>query len=177
VLLRILGILVLVVGVILAVAAAKPARLKVERSIAIDAPAAKVFGLVNDFHNWKQWAPGDKDDPTSNRTYSGAGAGVGAVSNWRGNGNTNSARMEITGGAQDAQVIVTVDFSAPFVARNMNTFWIKAAGASGPTKVTWNFDGQNVFMMKVMGVFMNMDHFMGQHFEQGLQNLKTAAEK
>ena len=32
-------------------------------------------------------------------------------------------------------------------------------------------------MLRVMSIFMNMDHFMGQHFEQGLQNLKTAAEK
>jgi len=32
-------------------------------------------------------------------------------------------------------------------------------------------------MLKVMSVFMNMDRFMGKHFEQGLANLKAAAEK
>jgi carbon monoxide dehydrogenase subunit G len=175
--LRILVAVLIVVGVILALAAAKPPRLKIERSIVIDAGPEKIYGLVNDFHNWKLWAPGDKDDPTSNRTYSGAESGVGAVSTWRGNGNTSVARMEITGGAADAQVLVTVDFTAPFVAHNVNTFWIKSASGAGPTKVTWNFDGQDVFMMKVMGVFVNMDKMLGKHFEDGLANLKVAAEK
>jgi hypothetical protein len=41
------------------------------------------------------------------------------------------------------------------------------------TKVTWSFDGSNVYMMKVMGLFMNMDHLMGKHFEDGLANLKA----
>jgi carbon monoxide dehydrogenase subunit G len=171
-----LGILVIVVLAILALATTRPPRLKIERSIVIDAPPSKIYGLVNDFHSWKQWAPGDKDDVTSNRTYSGAVSGVGAVSTWRGNGNTSVARMEITGGATDAQVIVTVDFTAPFVARNVNTFTFEA-GAGGATRVTWDFDGQNVYMMKVMGLFTNMDKMMGKHFEDGLGNLKVAAEK
>ena len=37
--------------------------------------------------------------------------------------------------------------------------------------------GTNVYMMKVMSIFTNMDHFMGKHFEAGLTNLKAAAEK
>jgi uncharacterized protein YndB with AHSA1/START domain len=176
----VLGILVVVVGVILAVAAARPPRLRIERSVVIDAPPAKVFALVDDFHNWRQWAPGDKDDPTSNRTYSGAEAGVGAVSNWRGNGNTNSARMEITEAVPDTKVVVAVDFAAPFVAHNVNTFTFADGGGvvgNSKTKVTWDFDGENVYMMKVMGVFTNMDRMMGKHFEDGLANLKVAAEK
>ena len=32
-------------------------------------------------------------------------------------------------------------------------------------------------MMKVMSVFTDMDRMMGKHFEEGLQNLKTVAEK
>jgi hypothetical protein len=32
-------------------------------------------------------------------------------------------------------------------------------------------------MMKLMSVFMNMNHTMGQHFETGLANLKAAAEQ
>jgi len=37
--------------------------------------------------------------------------------------------------------------------------------------------GTNVYMMKLMSVFMNMDRVMGKHFETGLANLKTAAEQ
>jgi hypothetical protein len=32
-------------------------------------------------------------------------------------------------------------------------------------------------MMRVMSVFVNMDHFMGKHFEEGLANLRAAAER
>ena len=176
-LLRIVFVVAFLLLAVLGLAALKPPRLKIERSVVINAPVDKVYGLVNDFHNWKEWAPGDKDDPTIQRSYSGAASGVGAASDWQGRGSTGAGHMAITGGAQDAQVEVTVDFARPFVAHNVNTFWIKAAAASGPTKVTWNFDGQNVYMLKLMGLFMNMDHFMGRHFEQGLQNLKAAAEK
>jgi uncharacterized protein YndB with AHSA1/START domain len=174
--LRILLGLVVLVALILGFAATRPPRLRISRSVEIAAPAARVFGLVDDFHEWRAWAPGDKDDPTSNRTYSGAAAGVGAVSTWRGNGNTSVARMEITEAAPDSRVVVTVDFSAPFVARNVNTFSFEP-GAGGRTRVTWDFDGENVYMMKVMGIFTNMDRMMGKHFEAGLDNLKVAAEK
>jgi hypothetical protein len=36
--------------------------------------------------------------------------------------------------------------------------------------------GPNLFMMKLMTVFRNMDKMMGQHFEDGLHNLKNIAE-
>jgi hypothetical protein len=48
-----------------------------------------------------------------------------------------------------------------------------APASAESTEVTWSFDGTNVFMLRVMSIFMNMDRSMGQHFEQGLQNLKN----
>ena len=36
--------------------------------------------------------------------------------------------------------------------------------------------GTNVFMAKVMSVFVNMDRMLGAHFEAGLRDLKAAAE-
>lgn len=37
--------------------------------------------------------------------------------------------------------------------------------------------GTIVYLMKVMGLFVNMDRSMGEHFETGLRNLKAAAEQ
>ena len=37
--------------------------------------------------------------------------------------------------------------------------------------------GPNLFMTKLMGVFMSMDKMVGKDFERGLANLKQAAEK
>ena len=48
---------------------------------------------------------------------------------------------------------------------------------SGPaTKVTWTMQGSNLYVMKVMSIFVNMDRVMGKHFQSGLNHLKKAAE-
>ncbi len=44
------------------------------------------------------------------------------------------------------------------------------------TKVIWTMQGSNLYVMKVMSIFVNMDRVMGKHFESGLNNLKKAAE-
>jgi hypothetical protein len=44
------------------------------------------------------------------------------------------------------------------------------------TRVTWTMKGPNLFMMKIMSIFVNMDRMMGKHFETGLNNLKKVAE-
>jgi Polyketide cyclase / dehydrase and lipid transport len=187
VILRIVFIVALALLAVLGFAATKPKTIHLQRSIVIHAPAQKIFALIDDFHNWKAWAPGDKDDPAMQRTYSGPASGPGATSDWRGSGSTGAGRMAITESAPSSRVTVTVDFARPFVAHNVNVFTLEApsttgGAAGGPgsaesTNVTWSFDGTNVFLLKVMSVFMNMDRFMGTHFERGLANLKAAAEK
>jgi hypothetical protein len=37
--------------------------------------------------------------------------------------------------------------------------------------------GPNLYVMKLMSIFTNMDRMMGHHFESGLINLKAAAER
>ncbi len=49
-------IAILVAGVLL-FAATKPGSFRIQRSMSIQAPPEKVFALINDFHNWKLWAP------------------------------------------------------------------------------------------------------------------------
>jgi uncharacterized protein YndB with AHSA1/START domain len=180
--LKILSVLAILVLAVLAYATTRPDRIHLQRSILIAAPPETIFPLLDDFHNWKAWAPGDKDDRTMARTYSGAARGMGATSEWRGSGSTGAGRMAITDEVPHTRVVVTVDFARPFVAHNINTFTLEQVGPgtlTSPqlTKVTWSFDGSNVYLMRVMGVFVNLDHFMGKHFEDGLANLRAAAEK
>ena len=42
---------------------------------------------------------------------------------------------------------------------------------------TWTMLGRILYMMKVMGIFVNMDKAMDKHFEAGLRNLKSIAER
>jgi hypothetical protein len=82
--------------------------------------------------------------------------------------------MLITDSMPLTRISIQVDWEKPFVARNINEFVLKANG--GPTIVTWSMQGPNLYVMRVMGIFVNMDRMMGKHFEAGLANLKSAAE-
>lgn len=172
---RILIWIAVIVALLLVDAAVKPDTLRIERSVEIAAPSAKVFALLNDFHAWPQWLPQDKNDPSMVRTYSGSASGVGAVTEWSGKGETGAGRMQIAQSTPDTLLVMPAQWTRPFAASNTNTF-ILAPTATG-TRVTWKWEGQNVYVLKLMSLFVNPDKQMGPHFDAGLANLKTAAEK
>jgi uncharacterized protein YndB with AHSA1/START domain len=171
--LRIVLIVAVVIAAVLVFAATRPNTFRVYRSLTINAPPERIFPLINDLHNWPRWAPQDRDDPTMKRTYSGAASGTDAVSDWAGKGSAGKGQMTIIDSTPLRRVVVKVDFVKPFVARNVNEFTLEP-GAS--TRITWTMQGSNLYFMKLLGIFVNMDRMMGKHFESGLQNLKRAAE-
>jgi uncharacterized protein YndB with AHSA1/START domain len=172
---RILIIVAVVIAAVLAFAASKPKTFHVQRSITIKAPAERIFALINDFHNWSGWAPQDKEDPTMRRTYSGAANGKGAASEWTSSGSAGRGRMAITESVPPRLISIKVDFVKPFEAHNINEFTLEPEG--GLTRITWTMDGTNLYIMRLMSIFVNMDSVVGKHFESGLNNLKSAAEQ
>ena len=168
------GVLV-AVAAILILAATKPDTFRIERSVTIQASAERIFPLINDFHNWSEWAPQDREDPSIKRSYSGPASGVGAASEWTSNGRAGSGKMSITESVPASRVVIDVHFVKPFAAHNVNVFALEPAGAA--TKVTWSMEGTNLYFMKLMSVFSSMDRMMGGHFESGLRDLKAAAER
>jgi uncharacterized protein YndB with AHSA1/START domain len=173
--LKTLLVVAVLILAVLAFAATRPDSFQIQRTIVIQAPAVKVFALVDDFHQWNRWAPQDREDATMRRTFAGADRGTGAISNWQGNGSAGKGRMEITEAVAPTHVTVQTDFVKPPVAHNINDFAFEPAGDQ--TRVTWTMRGSNLYMMKVMSLFVNMDRMMGKHFETGLANLKAEAEK
>jgi hypothetical protein len=165
---------VLAVGVVLLVAAAKDDTFSIQRVTRIAAAPESVFALLEDLRAWASWSSHGQSDPTMKRAYTGAAKGRGAVSEWESSGRAGKGRMEITECAPVRQVTVVVDWVKPFKAHNVNEFSLEADGAL--TAVTWAMHGTNVYAMKVMGLFANMDRVMGNHFETGLANLKRVAE-
>jgi uncharacterized protein YndB with AHSA1/START domain len=171
---HILTILLIVVAALLVYAAVRPNSFRVQRAIAIKAPAERIFAQINDFHNWPAWSPYEKLDPAMTRKLSGAEAGQGAVYEWSGNSKAGQGRMEITATTPPSQIDIKLDFTRPFVAHNRVTFAMKAAGDS--TATSWIMEGPSPYMAKLMGIFMNMDKLVGRDFERGLANLKAIAE-
>ena len=77
---KIIAIVVAVlVAAVLGFALTKPDSFNVQRTTRINAPAEKIFPLINDFHSWASWSPWEKLDPAMRRTNSGAAMGQGAV--------------------------------------------------------------------------------------------------
>src|ERR1700688_1529892 len=114
-----IAIVVVITGIVV-FADTKPNTIEVTRSITIQAPAEKIFPLIDDFHHWPGWAPQDKEDPTMKRIYSGEESVAGAISDWQGTGNAGKGRMTITESTAPNKVLVRVDFVRPFVAHNVN---------------------------------------------------------
>jgi len=174
-LITILIVLVLIIGGFLIYAATRSDTFQVQRAATINAPPQKVFPLVSDFHNWPLWSPWEKLDPAMKKTISGSPSGKGAVYEWEGNSKAGKGRMEIVDAVPPSRVDIKLDFEKPF--RSNNRTEITLAPEAAATRVTWTMTGPSAFMMKVMGIFMNMDTMIGKDFEAGLASMKAIAEK
>ena len=173
-----LGTIAIVAGVLLAIllgyAATRPDRFRVQRSLSVQAPADRIFGLINDFHKWASWSPYEKLDPTMTKTFSGAESGTGAAYAWSGNSKAGEGRMEILSTVPPSKITIKLDFLKPFEGHNTAEFTMEPSG--GATKVTWAMFGPQKFMFKLMSIFMSMDKLVGKDFEQGVANIKGLAE-
>ena len=171
-----IAIFVLVVIVtLLVIAATKPNSFRVERSITIHASPERVFSFINNLHSWDAWSGDNQGDGTVQKIFSGPASGTGAMAEWHGSGRTGAAKMIITESVVPSKVSVKVDWIKPFEAHNLNEFTIYDQG--GETKVVWSIQASNLYAMKVIGIFVNMESAFGKHMESGLKNLKSVAEK
>jgi Polyketide cyclase / dehydrase and lipid transport len=174
ILLGILVVVVVLVVVFVCVVALQPSHYHIERSATMNAPAAMVFAQVNDFHKWDAWSPWAKLDPTMKQSYEGAPAGTGAVYSWVGNSQVGEGRMTITDSHPSDLVKIKLEFIKPWAATNATNFSFRPQG--NQTAVTWTMDGDNNFVGKAFGLFMNMDKMIGADFEKGLAQMKSVAE-
>lgn len=167
-------VLLLVAGLLI-YAATKPDAFRIERTTTIKAPPAKVFALINDFHQWEAWSPWEKIDPAIKRTYRGPKNGIGAVYEWAGNKEIGQGRMEIVESVPSSKMSLKLDFVTPFEAHNFVDFTLVPQGDS--TVVTQAMYGPSPYISKLMTTFFSMDKMVGSKYEEGLSNLKNLAEK
>jgi hypothetical protein len=161
------------IGAFVGVVATRPSRFHVERSARLDAPPSVVFPLINDFRRWPSWSPWEQLDPAMKREYSGSAQGTGAMYDWSGNDDVGVGSMRITDSQAPTSVTIALEFKEPWQATNTTRFSV-APEAAGST-VTWGMEGENSFMFKAVGLFMNMDEMVGKDFEAGLANLQRVA--
>ncbi|MDE2383606.1 MAG: SRPBCC family protein [Alphaproteobacteria bacterium] len=165
----------LIVAFVLIYGSAQPSAFSVVREADIKASPAEVFAQINDFHHWSAWSPWEKLDPAMQRSFSGASSGVGAKYSWVGNKKVGEGNMEITASEPARRMQLDLHFIKPFQADNVTEFTLSPA--TGGTHVKWEMRGHKPFMMRVMGLVMDMDKMVGKDFEAGLANLRAQVEK
>lgn len=165
---------ILFIVAILLYAFSRPAVFKVSRQLMIAASAEAVFTEINDFNRWRVWSPWEVKDPNMQRNISGASLGVGTVYEWHGNKNVGQGRMEILESIPHSKICIQLNFIKPFTCQNTAEFTFTSDAAG--TLVNWDMYGPQLFISKLMGIFVDMDKMVGGDFETGLSNLKQLVE-
>lgn len=171
---KLLIAIVLLVLVFVAFIATRPAHFHIERSASIAASPETIYPHLADFHQWEAWSPWEKLDSTMVKTMTGEPMAVGSDYHWAGTGEVGEGRMTLTAAQPPHSLTIKLDFIKPFEATNTTLFTLDPEGEG--TKVAWIMEGENGFMAKAMGLFMNMDQMVGGDFEKGLSALKQVTE-
>jgi hypothetical protein len=161
--------LITLIAILLIVVALRPSEFRVERSATLSASPAALFEQVNDHHKFTLWNPFMKVDPNVKTTYSGPGAGIGAVCSWDGNNKIGAGSATIVESKPDELIRQRMDWKRPMKGTSTVEFTFKPAGEN--TVVTWAMYGKNGFMGKIVSLFLDCEKMVGPQFEQGLANL------
>jgi hypothetical protein len=169
-----LGIGAAAVALPLAIAAYRPDTFHVQRSVVVDAPAARLQPLISDMHAFNTWNPFNQKDPNVRGEYRGPPSGPGAQYLFAGNSDVGTGSITVVD-ASPSRVAMKLEMTEPMSTHNHVEFLLQPQGAG--TQVTWSMQGRQPYVAKVIGLFLDMDGMVGGEFEKGLAQLKSRAEK
>lgn len=155
----------LVVGLFL------PSRAIVDREVLIDAHAATVFALLNDFRQINKWSPMFDGDPNAQVEFSGPPRGTGASMAWDGH---------IVG--QGRQTIVesipyeAISIQYEFEDRSPAADRFSLSTQNAITRVAWRHEIDYGFNVGGRYLGLMQDSIIGPEQEDGLGRLKEFAE-
>jgi hypothetical protein len=171
----VLGVLVSLFVIITAVGFLLPSRVRVERSVVVNAPASSIYPLIANLKaGHAQWSPFNADmDPENRIVYSGAEEGVGAALAWEGP-QAGDGKMTIT--KADPARGIEYDMVTMQESFRLHGSMLCEPAAEG-TKLTWTdtmeIKGSSPYK-RYMGFFHTSVY--GDMLEKGLTSLKQKVE-
>lgn len=171
---NVLGLLGLAIFAIVAIASLKPGHFEVKREALINAPAERIFAVINDFSQWPKWSPWQDLDPNMRQSLSGPASGVGAVSAWEGNNKVGAGSTEILESMPPSRLKMRLIMLRPMRADNQVEYTLKPE--AGGTRVSWTMSGKQGLPNKIFATFVDCDKMVGKDFEKGLAKLKRLVE-
>jgi hypothetical protein len=167
----VLGIVVLI-GILAAVAVGLPAHVTVARSVVINAPESAIFPYVNNLRRFGDWSPWKLRDPQLTITYGGPEEGKGAQIQWTSQKpSIGSGSMEISNSDLNRTVELAVNFNN---LEGTSSFDIGPAGSG--SKLTWSFGYDTGSSPLKRWKALMLDGFIGAEYRAGLDKLKEKIE-
>ena len=167
----VLGLVVLL-GILGAVAVGLPAHVTVTRSKSISAPESAVFPYLNNLHRFSEWSPWQLRDPQLAVTYAGPEQGKGATIQWTSQKpSIGTGRMEITESEPNRNIDLVVNFNG---LEGTGAFSVVPDGSG--SKVTWSFGFDSGTSPLKRWKALMIDGFVGAEYQAGLDRLKEKIE-
>jgi uncharacterized membrane protein len=167
----VLGLLVLV-GILAAVAVGLPAHVTVTRSVVINAPESAVFPYLNNLHHFSNWSPWSVRDPQLTVSYSGPEEGKGAQIQWTSKApSVGTGSMEINESDPNRHIGLVVNFNG---LEGTGSYEIAPSGSG--SKVTWAFGYDSGSSPLKRWKALMLDSFVGAEYRTGLDRLKAKIE-
>jgi hypothetical protein len=165
--------LVIIFALLIITALFLPSERHTEASVLVKAPAAVVYGQVDNFINWRKWSPWAVRDSQMVSTYEGPVSGIGAITRWDSPNKQNGyGSMEIKDA--DPYKVLKIELRIMDHEPSLSP-WSFEETPEG-TKVTWGLDQQNMKLLeRYIGLFMQK--MMDPYFTQGLDSLKAVSER
>jgi len=146
---------------------------RIERSTTIYAPRDTVLQQVRFFKHFHAWSPWSKIDDSMQWSIEGTDGEVGAVYNYKGNGDVGEGRQiikSITPNRVDIDIVMVKPWQ-----RTIPT-WFEMTEKGDSTEVLWVYDMYVPFPWNGMAMLTDVNSFVGKDFERGLGNLKKLCE-
>lgn len=160
--------------VLMAYASTKPDTFRYERSGVINSSPEKIFIYLNSFKMGSAWSPYEKKDPQMKKTYTGPDTGAGSGMQWVGNSDAGEGSLEMIKEVPNSLVQIRLTMLKPIYAENLIEYTLTPEGSG--TKFTWAMSGKQIFLTKLLSVFINCENMVTGDFDKGIQNLKTIVE-
>ncbi len=164
----------LILGALALYAATKSPDMFVARDIVINASPEAIFPHINNSKKANDWMPWRESDPNVVMNYSGPEEGVGSKSSWDSNGQMGTGEALVIESIPNRSTKTQLTYTRPFHMSQIAE--ISLTPVPEGTKVTWSVSGQQNFLFRFFGIFMNCDKMIGGEFEKGLANLKKTVE-
>lgn len=142
-------------------------------SATINAPAKKVFDVLNDFNEMTSWSPFAAMDKTMVADISDPAIGVGSRYGWVGK-RIGKGSMTNVEAVKPSKIVHAMEFNNKKTETARSEWLLNET--DGVTEVTWAMSGERGFGGQFMAAVLGLDNMMKKNFADGLSSLKKKVE-